>query len=101
MRRRARIVSIGLTMKKKTASAIVTSDSPPQRAMLGDAAAFVPPGDPRALARTLAALARDRDRVDDLRRRSRALARTSFRPETVVEPLLARLRESARSRAAA
>jgi glycosyltransferase involved in cell wall biosynthesis len=80
--------------------AVVTSDTPPQRATLADAAAFVPPGDARALARTLAALARDPERVAELRRRSRALARSSFRPETVVEPLLARLRESTRSRAA-
>ncbi|HEV2089041.1 MAG TPA: glycosyltransferase, partial [Cryptosporangiaceae bacterium] len=40
--------------------AIVTSDTPPQRAALGEAAAFVPPGDGVALADVLRRLAGDR-----------------------------------------
>lgn len=41
--------------------AIVTSDTAPQRAALGDAAVYVPPGDPGALAAALRVLAADHD----------------------------------------
>src|SRR6201999_1086001 len=40
--------------------AIVTSDTAPQRRVLGDAAVLVPPGDPEALADALLRLAADR-----------------------------------------
>lgn len=72
-------------------AAIVTSDSQPQRATFGDAAVFVAPGDPHALARTLAALAGDRKRVELLRRAAFEKATMSFRSTSVVEPLTARL----------
>lgn len=51
--------------------AVVTSDTPPQRRVLGDAAIYVPPGDAEALADTLAALAADRAALDAARDRTR------------------------------
>lgn len=71
--------------------AIVTSDTPPQRRVLQDAALFVPPGDPAALAGALEGLAADPDRLLGLRRAAWELARTDFVPTAVVGPLLARL----------
>ena len=71
--------------------AVVTSDTPPQRRLLGDAAVLVPPGDPAALAASLRALADDRDRLLALRLAAWELAGRAFSPAAVVEPLLARL----------
>jgi glycosyltransferase involved in cell wall biosynthesis len=71
--------------------AIVTSDTPPQRRVLGDAAVLVPPGDPAALAGALRRLAGDRGEVTRLRQRSRELARREFAARQVVAPLLRRL----------
>jgi glycosyltransferase involved in cell wall biosynthesis len=71
--------------------AIVTSDTPPQRRALGDAAVYVSPGDAQALADALAGLAQDRDRVARLREAARARAEAAFAPEAVVEPLLEEL----------
>jgi glycosyltransferase involved in cell wall biosynthesis len=72
--------------------AIVTSDTPPQRRVLADAAVLVPPGDPEALAGALRRLAGDRGEVTRLRQQSRELARQEFAPGQVVAPLLRRLR---------
>src|SRR4051812_44027390 len=66
---------------------VVTSDPPPQRAALGDAAVLVPPGDAAALADALRALAADRGRAAELARRARARAEEAFRPEAVVAAL--------------
>jgi glycosyltransferase involved in cell wall biosynthesis len=71
--------------------AVVTSDTPPQQAALGDAAAYVPPGDARALAATLRHLATDRAELDRLRKSARVLAETAFTPAEVVLPLRRRL----------
>ncbi len=71
--------------------ALVTSDTGPQREMLGDAAVYVPPGDAEALAGVLRDLARDPARVEALRRAAYDLAQARFRPERVVEPLRERL----------
>jgi glycosyltransferase involved in cell wall biosynthesis len=60
--------------------AVVTSDTPPQRRVLGDAAVLVPPGDAPALAEALAGLCRDRDLVRELGRRGRERAADRFRP---------------------
>jgi glycosyltransferase involved in cell wall biosynthesis len=68
--------------------AVVTSDTDPQRRMLGDAAVLVPPGDAAALAGALRALAADRGALAAKRRAARALAREQFTPARVVEPLL-------------
>lgn len=67
--------------------AIVTSDTPPQRRVLGDAATYVPPGDATALAQALRDLTDDRERLEALRRKAFDLADTTFRAEHVVAPL--------------
>lgn len=71
--------------------AIVTSDTPPQRRALGDAAVLVPPGDPDGLAAALLRLAGDHAELGRLRERARRLAREQFSPARVVAPLLDRL----------
>jgi glycosyltransferase involved in cell wall biosynthesis len=71
--------------------AIVTSDTAPQRRVLGDAAILVPPGDSDALAATLLRLADDRDALLTLRRQARELARLRLTAAQVVAPLAARL----------
>jgi glycosyltransferase involved in cell wall biosynthesis len=71
--------------------AIVTSDTPPQRAALGDAAAFVPPGDADALAVTLRHLAIDRADRTRLRKAARVRAEAAFTPAAVIGPLRQRL----------
>lgn len=71
--------------------ALATSDTPPQRRALGDAAAYVPPADPEALAAALRELATDRSRLDRLRAAAASVADQRFSPAAVVEPLLARL----------
>lgn len=68
-------------------AAIVTSDTAPQRSALGQAAAFVPPGDAGALAETLRALAADPVRLHRLRSDAYTRACQSFRPASVVAPL--------------
>ena len=70
---------------------VITSDTVPQRRVLGDAAILVPPGDPEALANALIRLAGDRDAVLKLRHAARQLAAERFTPEQVVEPLTDRL----------
>ncbi|MDX6285644.1 MAG: hypothetical protein QOG53_1129 [Frankiales bacterium] len=71
--------------------AIVTSDTPPQRRALGDAAVFVPPGDATALAAALLDLAADNERVAELRRRAAARADAQFTAGSVVAELRERL----------
>jgi glycosyltransferase involved in cell wall biosynthesis len=71
--------------------AVVTSDTPPQRRMLGDAAVYVPPEDAESLATALRELADDPSRLLALRRAAWQLAVDRFLPETVVQPLLHRL----------
>ncbi|GIH20970.1 glycosyltransferase [Rugosimonospora africana] len=71
--------------------AIVTSDTPPQRRALGDAAVLVPPGDADELAGALLRLAGDRAELDRMRDRAGRLARDRFSPARIVAPLLDRL----------
>jgi glycosyltransferase involved in cell wall biosynthesis len=71
--------------------AIVTSDTAPQRRVLGEAAVLVPPGDAEALATALLRLASDRDALLKLRHAARQLAADRFTPEQVVQPLVERL----------
>ena len=71
--------------------AVVTSDTAPQRRVLGDAAVLVPPGDPEALADALLGLANDREALLKLRHAARQLAAERFTPEQVVAPLTDRL----------
>jgi glycosyltransferase involved in cell wall biosynthesis len=72
-------------------TAIVTSDTPPQRQELGDAAVFVPPGDATALAAELRKLADERDRLWELRSAAFARANKRFHPAAVIDALNARL----------
>ena len=71
--------------------AIITSDTPPQRRTLGDAALLVRPGDPDALAGALLRLADDRVELARLRARAAQLAAGQFAPARIVTPLLQRL----------
>jgi len=71
--------------------AIVTSDTAPQRRVLGEAAILVPAGDADALARALLRLAGDRDLLLKLRHAARQVAAESFTPEQVVQALVERL----------
>lgn len=81
--------------------AIVTSDTAPQRRALGDAAVFVPPGDPDALADALLRLAGDRAELRRARQAARRLALSSFAAEQIVRPLIKRLDETGPARLSA
>jgi glycosyltransferase involved in cell wall biosynthesis len=67
--------------------AIVTSDTPPQRRALGNAAIFVPAGDAAALADALRELADDRARLAALRKASVRHAMREFTPDAIVGTL--------------
>lgn len=71
--------------------AVVTADTRPQRAALGEAAVYVPAGDAGALAGALRELAADRDRLWELRQAAYRRADEAFRPAVVVQPLVERL----------
>ncbi len=70
--------------------AVVTSDTAPQRAMLGDAAIYVEPGNAEALADALAGL--NTERIDQLRRVGAARADAAFTATRVVSELDLELR---------
>lgn len=78
--------------------AIVTSDTPPQRTMLRDAATFVPTGDASAIAESLRTLAADRYLLARGKAQARDRATSAFTPETVVIPLRERLRSQSSNR---
>ena len=67
--------------------AIVTSDTAPQRRILGDAARYVPAGDPAALAAALSDLAASPASLAALRSAAAELAATRFTPAAAVAPL--------------
>jgi glycosyltransferase involved in cell wall biosynthesis len=67
--------------------AIVTSDTPPQRRVLGDLAVYVPPGDSLALADALRQLAASPTQVSALQAAART-ASARFGPAGVVAPLV-------------
>jgi glycosyltransferase involved in cell wall biosynthesis len=71
--------------------AIVTGDTGPQRRSLGEAAAYVPPGDPVQLAATLRRLATDQAELTALRKAAAERAAAEFTPSTVISPLRERL----------
>ncbi|AYD90254.1 glycosyltransferase [Actinomyces lilanjuaniae] len=66
--------------------AVVTSDTPPQRRALGQAAVLVPPGSAEALAQALETLASSPQALEQARCRAAAAAQT-FTPVRVVRPL--------------
>lgn len=68
-------------------TAVVTSDTEPQRRLLGDAAVLVPPGDAEGLADVLADLARRPGRVGELRAAAGSHASAAFTAGAVTEPL--------------
>ena len=70
--------------------AIVTSETAPQREVLGEAGFFCRPGDGVALADQLRALADSPDALKAMRSSARTLA-DNYRPTEVVIPLLAKL----------
>jgi glycosyltransferase involved in cell wall biosynthesis len=70
------------------ATAVVTSDTAPQRDALGDAAVLVPPGDAAALADAVRRLADDPALVARLRRAAYERARERFTAAAVVAPAL-------------
>lgn len=88
----ARVVPNKVFQGAAAGCALVTADTAPQRRLLGDAAAFVPPGDADALASLLRALAHDPARVEQLRKAARTLAEQEFTAASVVTPLQERLR---------
>lgn len=73
--------------------AIVTADTPPQRRVLGDAAVFVPPEDPKALAKALDYLANNPKEIERLRAAAHQTAKEHFTPAKIVEPLIDRLND--------
>jgi glycosyltransferase involved in cell wall biosynthesis len=75
-------------------TAIVTSDTPPQRRALGDAAVLVPAGNAEALADALSELADDEGRLWALREAAYRRADAAFRPEVVIAPLRERLQNT-------
>lgn len=70
---------------------VLTSDTPPQRRMLGESALYIPPGDPKALADALLMLAADPVRVATLGAQARAAAEERFSAAAIVGSLRARL----------
>jgi glycosyltransferase involved in cell wall biosynthesis len=72
--------------------AVVTSDTGPQRRALDDAALFVPPGDPKALAEALRSLANRPDELARSRVAARELAEQRFTAHGVTGELAERLR---------
>jgi glycosyltransferase involved in cell wall biosynthesis len=68
-------------------TAVVTSDTPPQRAAMGDAAVYVPPGDVAALVSALRGLAKDRAEARRLGRAAYQVASDRFTPAAVVVPI--------------
>lgn len=71
---------------------VVTSDTSPQRRTLGDAAAFVQPGEHTGLTDLLRTFVDDPRAVERLRRDAAAVADRSFTPRSVVRPVVEALR---------
>ncbi len=72
--------------------AIVTSDTPPQRRCLGEAARYVEPGNPAALAEALRSLAASPEQLTRLKVAGYTQADQHFRPAQIALPLLEAIR---------
>jgi hypothetical protein len=70
---------------------LITSDTPAQRRVLGDAVRYVPVGDASALAGVLRTLAQEPDEVARLQLSARTLADRSFTAVEVAVPLAERI----------
>lgn len=86
-----RVVPTKVFQGAAAGTVVVTSDTDPQRAALGDAAVLVPPGDPAALASTLRRLADSPAEVARLRDLAAATARQRFTAAASARPLADRL----------
>ncbi len=71
--------------------ALITSNTLPQSRILGDAAILIPPADPNALANAIDDLSKNRSKVIELQKKSKAKAEIAFKPKVIVEPLITRL----------
>jgi glycosyltransferase involved in cell wall biosynthesis len=71
---------------------VITSDTPAQRKILGDAAMWCPPGDSQALTDRLVSLSDDRDLLGDMKQRAARLADRSFSSDKVTRALAEALR---------
>lgn len=71
---------------------VITSDTPAQREVLGDAVLWCAPGDAEALSRHLIELSDDRELLAAMRRRAADLADHAFRADQVIAPLVEVLR---------
>lgn len=87
----ARVVPNKVFQGAAAGCALVTSDTAPQRRVLGEAAIFVAAGDAGALAETLRDLAKDPDRLAEARAAATRLADERFTATQVVAPLHTRL----------
>lgn len=88
----ARVVPNKVYQGAAAGALVITSDTGPQRAALGENAIFVPAGDPEALADALQKVCElDADELHAMLNRSRSHARDHFSPRSVVVPLLAAL----------
>lgn len=86
-----RVVPTKVYQGAASGCAVVTSDTAPQRRMLGDAALFVPPGNASALAAALATLAEQPQQAVVLAHRAYERAVDAFAPARSVQPLADRL----------
>jgi glycosyltransferase involved in cell wall biosynthesis len=86
-----RVVPQKVALGAASGCALVTSDTDPQRRLLGGTARLVPPGDPAALADELERLLKDPQALQQLRIAASALARERFAPEAIVTALVGKL----------
>jgi glycosyltransferase involved in cell wall biosynthesis len=82
-----RVVPNKLFQGAAAGCALVTSDTPPQRRLLGAAARYVPAGDAPGLAAALETLAGDPAQVRALAADAASLARSEFTAVAVTAPL--------------
>ncbi|MDH3755018.1 MAG: glycosyltransferase [Acidimicrobiia bacterium] len=89
----ARVVPNKVFQGAAAGCAVITGDSPSQRAAFADAAVYVPFGDAVALADAVARLADDRNALERLRRAAFRRAVERFGPSRIVDPLDTAIRE--------
>lgn len=95
----ARVVPLKAALAMAAGRALVTRDGPAASDALGDDAVLVPPADPGALARALAALRDDPPRVAALGAAARRRYLARFTPEAAARALVAAIESVRRSAA--